>query len=199
MAVTVQTVIVIPVALVGQDEAVPLFVSPCALVVEAFGLVGEFLSIAYGPDLAVKPIHVDDSGLLLFVDSEVALYADHMEPLAQRLPDVEAEIAPVVLVALIGLTFLEMCRWSVVQRAAGLNKVVIVVLIGVASLIVVFYMMKLDAYCDLPHCACHEDCVLGDLMKAVESIGLGVLCMLDLPRVRSLIVWFEHAMLHLNA
>jgi hypothetical protein len=105
------------------------------------------------------------------------------------LPDVEAEIALVVLVALMVLTFLEMERELVVQREVAqhvdLSKVVVIASVVVVPLIVVFYMVKANAYCDLPHCVCHEGCVLDDLMETIERIVLVVLYTLEQPPLRS--------------
>ena len=79
---TALAVVVLPVLLAVQGEVVSLCVSPCALCVAPLGLVWELLSGAYGPDLAARRIHVDDSGPLWFVGSGVALCVDCIQLLA---------------------------------------------------------------------------------------------------------------------
>jgi hypothetical protein len=187
MAVAALAVIVISVALALQDEAVFLFVSPCALLVEVVGLVGELLSVAYGPDLAAKHIHVGDSGPLLFVGSEVASYVDCVEPLAHELLD-----AAIVLVALTGIY-----GWSVVQREAaqpaGLNNVVMIAWIVVAPLMVGNHMVRVDVCCRLPRSVYHGDGVLSGLIVLVA------LCTLELSRVCSLSAGFVHGVVSRDA
>jgi hypothetical protein len=59
MTVVALAVIVIPVALAVQVEAVPLLVAPCAQVVKRLELVGKIAPLAYEPDLTARHTHVD--------------------------------------------------------------------------------------------------------------------------------------------
>jgi len=192
MIVVVQAVVVISVVLAVQGEAGSLFVPSCALLVELVGLVGDFPSVVYAPDLAARHIHVDDSGPLLSVGSVVGLYGDCTEPRAHVLLD--TEVAAIVLVVLVVLTVPETYKKGPVAqggvvRPVGLNSVVMVVSVVVALLIVEIRMVRMDVYCHQPHVVYHRDCVSDDLIVLVA------LYIPKLSHVCLLSVWFEHAIL----